>query len=185
MCMLFYLISLKLGEDKMNEEAKAFPPIIDNNSRVLILGSVPGQESLRKQQYYAYPRNHFWKIIYSIFNRVPDDNYNKRTSFILQRGIALWDVIKQCERKGSLDSNIKNEEPNDIKQLLKDYQNIKLVVFNGTKAYETYRKNIGFEENSNITFKKMPSTSPIPGRYNKTFEGKLEDWKYITNFLQI
>lgn len=164
-------------------EVQSFKPIVNNNSKVLILGSMPGKESLRKQQYYAHPRNHFWPIIYAMFGLKPDNPYDKRIHFLLNKGIALWDVIKICEREGSLDHNIKNEKTNNITELLKLHSNIALVVFNGTKAYDTYRKHIGFEKVKNITYKRLPSTSPIPGKNVKSFAEKLEEWEIIYDVL--
>jgi len=157
----------------------SFQPIVNENSRVLILGSIPGVESLRRQQYYANRRNQFWPIIYNIFGLEPEDSYEQRTGFLLDKGIALWDVIEKCERVGSLDSNIKNEQPNNIRDLLKSHPNIWLVAFNGTKAYETYRKKVGFEQNGELTYRRLPSTSPIPGKNIKSFAEKLAEWKTV------
>ena len=158
-------------------------PIENEDSRVLILGSIPGAESLRKQQYYANQRNHFWPIIYGIFGQNPDEDYERRKRFLLAKGIALWDVIEKCERSGSLDANIKNEQPNKIEELLNTHPEIRLVVFNGTKAYDIYRKKIGFEENTARIYKLLPSTSPIPGKNIKTFAEKFEVWKSIAEYL--
>ncbi|MDI6705848.1 MAG: DNA-deoxyinosine glycosylase [Bacillota bacterium] len=174
--------NLKYGGVALGD-VRSFGPVVDENSRVLILGSMPGEESLRKQQYYANPRNQFWPIIYAIFGLKPDVSYDKRINFVLSKGIALWDVIERCERKGSLDSNIRNEKPNNIKELLKAYQNIRLVVFNGIKAYKTYRKNIGFGQADGIIYKRLPSTSPVPGKNIKSLTEKVKDWKIISEFL--
>lgn len=165
------------------DEVRSFQPVVDHRSRVLILGSMPGVESLRKQQYYAHPRNHFWQIIYGLFGRAPDASYEKRLDFILDQGLALWDVIEKCEREGSLDANIKNERANKIKELLTMYPNIRTVVFNGTKAYDTYRKKIGFATHGQLDYKRLPSTSPIPGKNIKTYAEKLEVWKIIRDYL--
>lgn len=88
------------------DKIKSFEPLVDKESKVLILGSMPGVMSLNKQQYYGNPRNHFWKIIYSLFNEVEDELYEQKKAFLLRKGIALWDVINNCYREGSLDSNI-------------------------------------------------------------------------------
>lgn len=167
------------------DEKRSFGPIIDKNSKVLILGSIPGEESLRQHQYYANPRNHFWPIIYALFGREVEVSYDKRTEFLLDKGIALWDVIEKCERKGSLDANIRNEKPNDIKELLVNNANIILVSFNGTKAYETYKKKVGYFPTDKILFKRLPSTSPIPGKNIKSFQEKLEEWKVVLEFLRL
>lgn len=164
------------------DEKRSFGPILDKNSQVIILGSIPGEESLRQQQYYANPRNHFWTIIYTLFGQEVEVSYDKRIEFLLDKGIALWDVIEKCERKGSLDANIRNEKPNDIKGLLMNNINIKLVAFNGTKAYETYKKKVGYFPTDKI-FMRLPSTSPIPGKNIKSFPEKLKEWKVVLEFL--
>ncbi|PKM90064.1 MAG: DNA-deoxyinosine glycosylase [Firmicutes bacterium HGW-Firmicutes-12] len=162
---------------------KSFNSIVNANSRVLILGSMPGEESLRKQEYYAYAKNQFWPIIYTIFDRELDLSYERRVEFLLEKGIALWDVIERCERKGSLDANIRNERPNDINGLLENNPKIVLVCFNGTKAYETYKKKTGFLKDDKIKYQRLPSTSPIPGKNIKSFAEKVEDWKIILEYL--
>lgn len=155
---------------------QSFKPIIDSNSKVLILGSIPGVESLNKQQYYANKRNQFWKIIFSLYELCPYETYEERIEFLKSKNIALWDVIGSCFREGSLDSNIKNEVPNDFTSLFKKYPDIKCVFFNGNKAYETFKKEIGFEKYGYITFHKLPSTSPA---HAVSFESKLNKWKII------
>ncbi|AYD39968.1 DNA-deoxyinosine glycosylase [Clostridium fermenticellae] len=155
---------------------QSFKPIIDRNSRILILGSVPSVESLNKKQYYANKRNQFWKIIFSLYNLTPLKSYDKRIEFLMEKNIALWDVIGVCSREGSLDSNIKNEIPNDFKTLFKKYPNIKYVFFNGNKSYETFKRKVGFKQYIYITFCKLPSTSPA---HTVPFESKLSRWKNI------
>jgi hypoxanthine-DNA glycosylase len=77
----------------------SFAPIVDEICRILILGSMPGEESIRQHQYYTNPRNQFWKIIYHIYNAEMDGDYHKKTEFLLSKQIALWDVIESCHRK--------------------------------------------------------------------------------------
>ncbi|HQO02975.1 MAG TPA: DNA-deoxyinosine glycosylase [Spirochaetota bacterium] len=158
----------------------SFEPIIDKSSRVLILGSIPGIESLKLQQYYANNRNHFWKIIYALFNAVPDTSYVKRTGFLLSKKIALWDVIDNCTRQGSLDSNIRDEHPNDFKKLFMEYPSIKYIFFNGSKAHNSYLKYIGFNEADGFSYKKLPSTSPA---HAVKFEDKLKEWLIIREYI--
>ena len=165
------------------DKIKSFKPVINRDSRVLILGSIPGVMSLEKEQYYGNPRNHFWRIIYNLLNEDEEENYNKKVEFLLSKGIALWDVINNCHRAGSLDSNIKNEEVNEVEQLLLSYPNIRFIGFNGTKSFTTFKRNVGLKVLQNIEYMQLPSTSPIPGRNIKTFEDKLEAWKVILNYL--
>ena len=151
----------------------SFRPIIDKSSCILILGSMPGVESLRLQQYYANPRNQFWKILYDLFDVEPSLVYEERISFIKSKNIALWDVIGNCYREGSLDSNIREEKVNDFSGLFEAYPGIKIVMFNGGKAYETYRKWIGFGAIPNLTFQRLTSSSPAN---TKKYEEKLREW---------
>ena len=102
-------------------------PVIDINSKVLILSSMPGEESLRRQEYYGNSRNQFWSIIYSIFNTYFQASYEARISFIKVKGIALSDFIKCCEREGSADSQITDICLNDFNSLLAEYSGIKSI----------------------------------------------------------
>lgn len=160
------------------------PPIIDDNARVLIVGSMPGVQSLKKQQYYGNPRNHFWTIIGQVLKVDIPSIYEERLQLLQQYRVALWDVIKECERVGSLDSNIKAEVPNDFDSVLARYPNIEAIGFNGTKAKETFRKKVGFEKFPHITFYLLPSSSPVPGRNIKTVEQKIESWKVLEPHLK-
>ena len=160
------------------------PPIINKKARVLIVGSMPGVQSLEKQQYYGNPRNHFWTIIGNVLDVEIPVVYEERLRVLQQHCIALWDVIKECERVGSLDSNIKAEVPNDFMSMLDRYPNIEAIAFNGTKARETFRKKIGFVQFPHIAFYQLPSSSPVPGRNIKTVEQKIESWRVIEPHLK-
>ncbi|MCO1602245.1 DNA-deoxyinosine glycosylase [Desulfosporosinus nitroreducens] len=162
-------------------QVSSFKPIVDERSRILILGSMPGVESLRLQEYYANPRNQFWKLIYALFELEPSKSFDERVSFVKSKGIALWDVIENCLREGSLDSAIKEEKVNNFRGLFKAYPSIETVLFNGGKAYETYKKWVGFEALTNITFLKLTSSSPAN---TKKYEEKLREWGGIKDFLK-
>lgn len=144
---------------------------------------MPSKKSLEQQQYYGNPRNHFWPIMFTIMDREPADTYEEKIAFIKSCNIALWDTIKACYREGSLDSNITDAEPNDIHSLLTNHPSIRLIACNGTKSFQTFKQNISLATFTNIDVLKLPSTSPIPGRYTKTFAGKVEEWKKILNYL--
>src|SRR5665648_336981 len=159
----------------------SFLPIIDERSSILILGSMPGVESLRLQQYYGHPRNQFWKILFELFDTEMSQEYEGKIAFIKAKKIALWDVIGNCYREGSLDSNIREEKVNDFGALFKVYPNIKTVLFNGGKAYDTYKKWIGFEASSKITFHKITSSSPAN---TKKYAEKLSEWSVISDLLK-
>jgi hypoxanthine-DNA glycosylase len=158
----------------------AFKPIVDENSKVLILGTMPGESSIRLQQYYGHAGNQFWKIMFGVFNESLRNDYNNKKQLLLTNKIALWDVLSHCEGKGSLDANIKNEVPNDFATFYSSYPNIKHVFLTSKKAEEFYDKYIG----------KKPGRSyyllPSPSRANtwKTFEQKTEEWKIILQYLK-
>ncbi len=165
----------------MAKVIKSFEPIIDNNSRVLILGTMPGPESLRKEQYYANPRNQFWKIIYRILNGrdEPPSDYKERINFLKEKGIALWDVLKSCEREGASDSKIRNGKPNNFKSLLREYPNLQRIFFNGRDARELFKKVSGIDPNL-VDEDPLPSTSQ---RNTQALELKVKEWKRIKDFL--
>ncbi|WP_341457195.1 DNA-deoxyinosine glycosylase [Oceanobacillus zhaokaii] len=161
----------------------SFPPVIPNNPKVLILGSMPGKVSLEKQEYYGNPRNHFWPILFELFNEEPQDDYENKITFAKRHELALWDSIGSCYRQGSLDANIMEEEPNDILGLLEEYPSIRLIACNGTKSFNTFKKNFDLTGYPNVHVIKLPSTSPIPGKYTKSFSGKVEAWREILSYL--
>ncbi|GAB1225719.1 hypothetical protein ENUP19_0259G0053 [Entamoeba nuttalli] len=158
----------------MNERLSSFDPIIPSKPLILILGSMPGTESLKKQQYYGHPQNCFWSIISSLksMTSVPP-RYEHRIELIKSCQIALWDVCCQCERKGSLDSDIKEVKPNKINKLLIEHPTIKTVLFNGQGPSKLYHKF--FKELPNIKYIIMPGTSPANARTKK--QTKIEIWK--------
>ena len=160
------------------------PPVVDDNTRVLIVGSMPGVQSLEKQQYYGHPRNHFWPIIGTITGQPVPESYEERLQLVRRHGIGLWDVIQSCERIGSLDSNIKNEIPNDFEWLFTHFPKIEAVFFNGTKAHDVFQKKLGFGLLFGRDYYKMPSTSPVPGRNIKTFEQKVEVWRLLESYIK-
>ncbi|WP_144281105.1 DNA-deoxyinosine glycosylase [Chryseobacterium echinoideorum] len=162
----------------MQNRISSFPPIINADSKILILGSIPGVKSLEKQQYYGHPQNKFWKIIFELFNEEFTEGYTEKINVLKKHHIALWDVIDSCERKGSLDSEIKNEEANQIPELLQEYPNIQAIFCNGGKSYKNLQKMLG--KDSIIPFYLLPSTSPL---HTISFEKKLEEWKRILEFV--
>lgn len=168
----------------MDNFITGLPPVIGKEPKVVILGSMPSIKSIEKQEYYGNTQNHFWKIMSCLFKErdLELKSYEERTSFIKDKGLCLWDTIKSCVRKGSLDQNIKNAVPNDINQLMMDNPTIRLIVCNGRKAekiLKTYFPQFEEEEEKVIC---LPSTSPIPGKYNKTFAEKVELWSIILKY---
>ncbi|WP_261512693.1 DNA-deoxyinosine glycosylase [Chryseobacterium paludis] len=163
----------------MQNRISSFPPLIDIQSEILILGSIPGVKSLEMQQYYAHPQNKFWKIIFELFGEDFTEDYTKRMETLKKHHIALWDVIDSCERKGSLDSEIRNEEANQIAELLEEYPNVKVIFCNGGKSYKNLQKALGKDYKLPIIL--LPSTSPL---HTVSYEKKLEDWVRILEFLE-
>lgn len=156
-------------------KCKSFAPAINENSKILILGSMPGIKSLEEAQYYAHPQNRFWKVMSILCNKdLVNLSYEERIQTLLDNNFALWDVIKTCSRKGSLDSAIENEKPNNIKSLLKKYPNIKTIYLNGNKAYSAFKKH--FPELLPLCIK-MPSTSPANARFR--MEALLKEWNLL------
>lgn len=160
----------------------SFEPIVDDKCKILVLGTMPGVMSLRKQQYYGYDRNAFWSIMYGLFDQKPEEDYDRRKAFLLQHNIAVWDVLMACEREGSSDSDIKNPVPNDFASLYKRYPNISSICFNGGPAGRLYSRFIEkpVEQGTAHSFYSLPSTSPA---YTITFEKKLEQWKLLLKLL--
>lgn len=140
---------------------------------------MPGEESLRKKQYYGHKQNQFWRIIFALFNVLPADDYEVRRALLTSHRIALWDVLQSCEGRGSLDSNIENEKPNDFNSFFRQYPHISHVCFTSQKAFAFYKKYIGFD------FGKIYITlpSPSPANARMTFEEKVERWKILSDIL--
>ena len=159
---------------------KSFKPSIDNDSRILILGSMPGVKSLEMCQYYAHPQNRFWKVMGIICNEpnLHELDYGLKLKVLLKNNIALWDTLKTCKRDGSLDSNIQNEIPNDIRKLLKKHSNIKTICLNGNKSYSAFKKYFP-DLLEKYDCHKMPSTSPANARYS--LDKLITEWnKYLS-----
>lgn len=162
--------------------SKSFPPIADAHARVLILGSLPGQVSLRMQQYYAQPQNAFWKIMGRLFGAGAELPYGERTQCLVANGIALWDVCAAAERPGSLDASIvpSSVVPNDFAAFIEAHPRIHLICFNGAKAADLYRRIVlpGLPAGPRlIGCQTLPSTSPAHA--GMAFEGKLARWSVV------
>lgn len=159
-------IQNKIIKTTNHQLCKSFLPNIDNNSKILILGSMPGVKSLEEQQYYAHPQNRFWKLIGMFCNadNLPELNYQEKLQILLKNKIALWDVIQSCYRDGSLDSKIQNELPNDIPEFLKQFPNIKIICLNGNKSYSALKKHFPELLKQYMCYK-LPSTSLANARY--------------------
>ena len=154
---------------------RSFPPIVDALSRVLVLGTLPGEESLRRQQYYAHPRNLFWPIVFALFGATSPADYDARLAFIAAYRIALWDVCEVGERERSADTTIRRERPNVIDRLLDEHRLIHAVAFNGTGARRLYDRH--FRRRPTIAYLALPSTSPAYAGLD--FAAKLDRWSAL------
>ena len=155
---------------------KGLEPIISINSKILILGSLPSDKSIIANEYYGNKNNQFWDIISLIFEnkKINFNNYNEKIQFLNKYNIALWDVYCLAERKGSLDTDIKNGKFNNIEDLLIKYSNIKTILTNGRtseKGFKKYVKN----NKINCDYKYVPSSSSANTKYS--LWEKVECWK--------
>ena len=159
---------------------KGLAPIIDTNTRILILGSLPSDESIRKQQYYGNPVNDFWRLTSEVIGEdITTLDYSTRVEKLHEYKIGLWDVLFAGEREGSMDSNIKNEEINDFSNLNNIAPNLRLICFNGKKAGE-FEEIIQKHEGSGIETKVLPSSS---GANRRNSNKRIAEWKSIADFI--
>jgi len=159
-----------------------FAPIVSANARVLILGSMPSEASLLKQQYYGHNRNAFWPMMSALFGFDPELCYQRRKEMLMENGIAVWDVMQSCSRSGSSDANIKlaTIRINDLAGFFAEYKCIKQVFFNGKMAERVYQQRILpvlKHRFSYLEYHCLPSTSPAYASLK--LEQKIEAWKVI------
>ncbi len=151
----------------------SFPPAVNQYTRVIVVGSMPGEASLKAQEYYAYKYNQFWKIVFDVFaqGRTPK-SYQDKISTLLAGGVGLWDALAACERSGSLDGNISRPTPNDFPSLFKKYPRIHTLLFNGQAARAHFKRAFGDGGKICVT---LPSTSPAHAA--RPYSEKLQLWK--------
>jgi hypoxanthine-DNA glycosylase len=156
---------------------RGFPPVIDDDARVLVLGSFPSAQSLATHQYYANPRNAFWPIASELFGFGAAAPYDDRLASLRSHGVALWDVLYKCRRIGSADSAIdtKSLVINNFAELYADHPAITRVYFNGAKAADLYRRLA--QPDDRVQYQRLPSTSPAHVMRPGT---KLEAWRPIS-----
>ena len=161
----------------------SFPPQVGAGCRVLILGTVPSVSSLRMRQSFAHPHNLFWPFMGTLFDAGPELPYAERIARLHAAGIGLWDVLKQCERPGSLDSSIRaaSEVANDIPALLDAYPTIAAIALNGAKAQQVFARRITPQIDARRSFGievlALPSTSPANASIPRA--AKLERWRAL------
>lgn len=166
----------------MSKRIRSFPFSADRQSEILILGSMPGEESLRKQEYYAHSRNLFWQIMGELFGAKRELPYKKRLTILRKHSVALWDVAHSCLRKGSLDADISDVEANDFKSLFAAAPEIHTVFFNGQKSAALFRKLVLPDLNRTLKFVTLPSTSPANASVSS--EEKEAAWKQVLAVMQ-
>lgn len=155
-----------------------FEPIADCNAEILILGSMPGQESLAAGQYYANRRNAFWKIMAELLGFDPDASYETRLHQLKTARIALWDVLRSCTRVGSLDARIDTDSitVNDFQGFFRTHEKIRAVFFNGAMAESAYRQYVlPTVSTVPVSYTRLPSTSPAHA--SLSYEQKLHAWR--------
>ncbi|MBI3102772.1 MAG: DNA-deoxyinosine glycosylase [Burkholderiales bacterium] len=148
-------------------------PVVGEGTVVLVLGSFPGAASLRAQQYYAHPQNHFWRILQALWPQHPlpgPQDYAGRCAWLLARGLGLWDVYAACEREGSLDTHIRNAEVNDFARLRTCCPLLSAIVHNGGESFRHARASAQL----GVPVLRLPSTSPANASWS--FERKRAAW---------
>jgi len=178
---------VKIKSTRLESKLSSFKPVVDSQCRVLILGSMPGIQSLQAQAYYAHPRNAFWKIIQALFDIDIKASYSSRYSALLKSNIALWDTLESCQREGSLDAKIDrdSEVANDFLSLLGNAPSISHIFFNGAKSESAFKKHVAKEllkKYPDLHLIGLPSTSPAHA--SLSFEGKLNGWSEIKRVLE-
>ena len=159
------------------------PPLSHCRARVLILGSMPGAVSLSQQQYYAHPRNLFWPIMATLAGVNPDLPYPEKTQALINSGVALWDVIGSCQRSGSLDSAIRDEQVNDFAGFFCGHPQLAAIGFNGAKAWQSFKRYVLPLQivPQTVHLITLPSTSPAHAAMS--FDAKLAQWQQLRPFL--
>lgn len=161
---------------------RAFEPVADDRTRLLVLGSLPGDASLKAAQYYAHPQNGFWRLIGVAVGRdLHAMAYADRIEALRVAGVGLWDVIASAERPGSLDAAIRSPQAADLRGLIAGLPNLKAVAFNGATAAKGGRKSLAGVEG--LTLIDLPSSSPAHA--TRTLAEKAEHWALLKDVLAI
>ncbi len=165
----------------MTARKASFSPIVDAGTRLLILGSLPGEASLAAQRYYANPRNQFWRLVGGVIEQdLVSLDYDARLAMVLEHGVGLWDSIGSATRQGSLDGAIRDVEANALAGLVTTLPALRAVAFNGAKSAATGAPQLAgmgaFEQ------VQLPSSSPAHAALS--FEAKLEQWISLRKFLR-
>lgn len=154
----------------------SFAPVVDADTRILILGSLPGDASLAAAQYYAHPRNQFWRLLGAVL-AVPlaDMPYLQRLAAMQQHGVGLWDVVAEASRRGSLDSAIRDARANPLAELVASLPALRVVAFNGQTAGKAAPQLAA----SGVPVLVLPSSSPA---HTLAFDKKLQEWQALGRY---
>ena len=156
---------------------QGLPPLLNHDTRLVVLGSFPGVASLKAQQYYGHPHNQFWKIVATLLSPNAADvlsmPYAERTQWLLKQGVGLWDVYAACEREGSLDANIHNAQPNDLPSLRTRCPALVAIAHNGGESF----KHAKLTRALGLPVHRLPSTSPAHASWS--FQRKLDAWRDV------
>jgi hypoxanthine-DNA glycosylase len=158
----------------MSAMLEGLAPVVDANTRLVVLGSFPGVASLQAQQYYGHPRNHFWPIVAELWRvDLKSATYVQRLDAARAHGLGIWDVYASCEREGSLDSAIENARVNDLASLVRLAPKLEAIAHNGGESARSMRvtRTLG------LPVHRLPSTSPANASWN--FERKLAAWRAV------
>jgi hypoxanthine-DNA glycosylase len=169
-----------VGARQEPKKSRGFPPIVGDEPRLLVLGSLPGQASLLAGQYYAQPQNAFWMIMGELCGARPELAYGERIEALERAGVALWDVLCEATRPGSLDSSIvtSSQTVNDIAGFVARHETIGLIAFNGQKAAEVFRRQIAAGlTRPDLETATLPSTSPAYASLRRA--EKLARWRRV------
>jgi hypoxanthine-DNA glycosylase len=160
---------------------RCFPPVVDAHTRLLILGSLPGEVSLAQSQYYAHPQNRFWRLMGDVLeNDLMQVNYEQRLAMLKQYGVGLWDVVAEARREGSLDSQIRQHAGNDLISLIQSLPNLAAIAFNGGTAARLGGKMLALYDLPH-TIVKLPSSSPA---YTLAYAEKLAAWQTLSPWIE-
>lgn len=165
--------------DPNGDRRQGFASVVDADTRLLILGSLPGDASLKAAQYYAHPRNGFWPLIGGVLGEgLASLPYDQRLERLKARGVGLWDVIASAERSGSLDAAIRSPEAADLRGLVESLLNLRAVAFNGGLAAKLGRRILSDLEG--VTLVDLPSSSPA---HAISLSAKADSWAILGKFL--
>lgn len=159
-------VTVPVGDDDFKD---GLAPWISKNSKILVLGTLPGDKSIKAQAYYQNPTNQFWTIMHSIFGSGSND-----FGFLDANGIALWDCLKHANRPGSLDSNIRQAKPNDLAGLLEKYPNVKKIILNGKSIMDIFER---YFPQLIAPYNVVALESTSSANTHANVEGKTKAWK--------